>query len=290
MHAPNSSAVPFTPKSTNRLLSVLPDDDYLRISQQLATMPVAARQLLHRQGHEIVDVYFPEGGALSLTKSTRDGQAAEVATIGNEGMFGAGVFFGDHVSPGDVLVQVPEGYVRKMPACAFVAEMARRGAFYNVVIRYSQALTMQIMQMTVCNGLHTAVARSCRWLLMISDRSRHDEFPLTHDWLAGALGVRRPTATLVMAHLRSKEVIQYRRGRVRIANRQQLEQSACECYESVKQNFRRLLPEIARPPTRWEQFTAVEPHVIGGKADERPRRQRHGAHKLSGDANPRREC
>ena len=111
----------------------------------------------------------------------RDGSVAEIATVGSEGMLGAGVFFGDDLSTGEALVQVSDGEAHTMPADAFIQEMERRGDFYNRITRYSQAFTTQIMQTTVCNGLHSAEERCCRWLLMTHDRVRQHEFGLTHE-------------------------------------------------------------------------------------------------------------
>jgi CRP-like cAMP-binding protein len=228
----------------NRLLQTLPADEYARIAAQLRVVPMKAKQVFHKQGEPIREVYFPEGGACSLTKVMQDGKVAEIATVGNEGMLGVGVFFGDHVSSGEALVQVPDGAAHTMSVEAFIAEMERRGAFYNRIIRYSQAFMTQIMQTTVCNGLHGVEQRCCRWLLMTHDRVRKDEFQLTHDFMAIMLGVRRPTVTLIAAKLQMEGLIRYRRGFITIADRRGLEKAACECYESVKTNFARLLPEL----------------------------------------------
>ena len=233
-------------QSQNRLLRALPADECVRISQYLQSIRMPMRHVFLKEGEKIRDVYFPGGGTLSLTKTFQDGKTAEVATVGSEGMFGSGVFFGDELSPGDVFVQVPHAEAHKMSVEAFVMEMERRGALYNRVVRYSQALTSQIMQTTVCNGLHSAEQRLSRWLLMTHDRVKEDEFELTHDFLAIMLGVRRATVTLVAAKLRLLGLISYRRGFVAITDRAGLEKTTCECYEAVRGTFRRLMPEM--PP------------------------------------------
>ena len=235
-----------TAAPTNRLLQPLPAEEYARIIPELRAVAMKAKQVFHKQGERIRDVYFPGGGACSLTKVMQDGSVAEIATIGNEGMVGAGVFFGDHIAAGEALVQVPDGVAHTMSVDAFVAEMNHRGAFYNRIIRYYQAFTTHVMQTTACNGLHSVEKRCCRWLLMTHDRVRTDEFQLTHEFLAVMLGVRRPTVTLIAARLQREGLIQYRRGFVRIVNRPGLEKASCECYETVKNNFARLMPEL--PP------------------------------------------
>jgi len=232
--------------SRNRLLQTLPADEYDRISSQLQAVTMKPKQVLHKQGEKIRYVYFPGGGACSVTKVMEDGKVAEIATVGSEGMLGASVFFGDDLSTGETLVQVPDGEGHRMATEAFIAEMSRREAFYNRIIRYSQAFTAQIMQTTVCNGLHSVEQRCCRWLLMTHDRVQTDEFQLTHEFLSVMLGVRRPTVTLIAAKLQVRGLIQYRRGFMKITDRPGLEQASCECYQAVKANFARLLPEL--PP------------------------------------------
>lgn len=238
---------PQVPCSPNRLLASLPLEDYHRIAPNLRSVPMKLKQVLQKQDSPIKDVYFPGGGAFSLVKTLSDGSVAEVATIGAEGASGAGVFFGQRMADCEVLVQVTGPSAQVMSAELFNVEMERHGAFFNRVVRYNQALMSQIMQTTVCNGLHSAEERCCRWLLMSHDRAGADEFPLTHEFLAMMLGVRRPTVTIVASHLQHAGLIQYRRGAVTILDRAKLEVASCECYGTVRDQMRRLLPEIQAP-------------------------------------------
>ena len=233
------------PRSSNKLLASLPQEDYERIAPSLKSVPMKLKNMFHRQDQPIQDVYFPGGGALSLVKTLNDGQVAEVACVGSEGAVGASVFFGQRFSDCDVLVQVTGPSAQVMSADFFNAEMEKRGAFFNRVVRYNQALMSQIMQTTVCNGLHSAEQRCCRWLLMTHDKAGADEFPLTHEFLATMLGVRRPTVTIVAHDLQRAGLIQYRRGSVRIVDRAKLEAASCECYATVREQMRRLLPDFA---------------------------------------------
>lgn len=236
--------------SANKLLASLPPEDYRRVAPHLNTVPMKLRNRFHRQDALIDSVYFPEGGALSLVKTLGDGQVAEVATVGAEGAVGAGVFFGQRLADCDVVVQVSGPGAQVMSADVFNAEMERHGALFNRVIRFYQALMSQIMQTTVCNGLHSAEQRCCRWLLMTHDRVEDNEFPLTQEFLATMLGVRRPTVTLAANSLQRAGLIQYRRGAVRIIDRARLEAASCECYATVRDQMRRLLPDLqgVNPP------------------------------------------
>ena len=231
------------PAPKNKLLASLPLEDYERIAPTLRHVPMTLKQVVHKRDDPIEDVYFPAGGAFSLVKTLQDGQVAEVATVG-AGAVGASVFFGQRVATCDALVQLPAPEALVMSADVFVREMEKRGAFYNRVIRYNQALMNQIMQTTVCNGLHSAEQRCSRWLLMTADRAAENEFPLTHEFLAMMLGVRRPTVTIVVAALERAGLIDHRRGSMTIVDRSGLEAASCECYRTVKRQMSRLLPEL----------------------------------------------
>ena len=142
------------------------------------------------------------------------------------------------------MVQLVGPGAHVMGAARFIREMARRGAFFNRIIRYNQALMSQIMQTIACNGLHPAEQRCCRWLLMTHDRAGADEFAFTHEFLATMLGVRRPTVTLIAATLQRRGLVEYGRGWVRIVDRPGLEAASCECYQTVKAQMQRMLPEL----------------------------------------------
>ena len=239
----SSSSVHFR----NKLLATLPDDDQQRLASSFVCAPFPLKKVLHKQGEPIRDIYFPGGGACSLVKVMHDGGTGEIATIGNEGAIGIGAYFGDPQSPGDAFVQVADGDGYKMSVETFTIEMERRGAFYDRLTRYSQAFLTQVMQTTACNGLHSAEQRCCRWLLMTRDRVGKNDLKLTHEFLAMMLAVRRPTVTLVMNDLQQAGLVATRRGFISIADAAGLEQASCECYRSVRDNFHRLLPEMAGP-------------------------------------------
>jgi CRP-like cAMP-binding protein len=231
-------------RPVNKLLATLPPDEFDRILSQLTIVPLTFKQILYKQDEVIQYIFFPGGGACALTRVMRDGQIAEIATIGNEGVIGASVFFGDDQSFSQTIVQVADVEGFSMPVEAFVREMTRRGAFYNRIIRYSQALMSQVMQTTVCNGLHSVEQRCCRWLLMTCDRVGRRDVRLTHEFVSIMLGVRRPTVTLVMGDLQKAGLVENRRGTVHVIDRHGLEMTSCECYAAVKANFARLLPEM----------------------------------------------
>jgi CRP-like cAMP-binding protein len=230
----------------NKLLASIPPEEIQRISPHLVRVWLRVRQVLYKDDDAIHHVYFLASGACSLIKTMNDGATAEIATIGNEGVIGSSVYFGEHRSISQAIIQSPGADGFRMTVRRFITEMERHGAFYNTVVRYSQALMSQIMQATVCNGLHSAEQRCCRWLLMARDRLGSDDLKVTHDVLAYTLGLRRPTVTIIIRDLQERGLIENHRGLIRILDRQRLEEVSCECYATVNTIFSRLMPDVAR--------------------------------------------
>jgi CRP-like cAMP-binding protein len=129
-----------------------------------------------------------------------------------------------------------------MEASAFVSEYGQGGGLTQVVHRYTQAFVSQLSQQVACNGIHSIEERCARWLLLTHDRVGSDEFPITHEFLAQMLGVRRPSVSLVAATLQQAGLIRYHRGRVQVTDRKGLEAAACECYGVLREVFDRLIP------------------------------------------------
>jgi CRP-like cAMP-binding protein len=223
----------------NRLLSLLPAADYKRLSSYLHPIPLKPRQTLYGFRAPIDYVYFPESGVISAMTVMADGSAIEVATIGNEGMSGLTTFVGGQTSPYEVLVQVP-GNGWRMRVADFKNEASQEGSFRNLIILYNTAFSMQVSYSVACNGLHKVQKRCCRWLLMTQDRVGANVLPLTHEFLAIMLGVRRASVTEVLHPLQKRGLIFNGRGHIEIQDRPGLEALACECYAVVKKEFTRL--------------------------------------------------
>src|SRR5581483_414111 len=96
-------------------------------------------------------------------------------------------------------------------------------------------------QTGACNSLHAIEERMCRWLLMVRDRAGKDEFSLTHDFMAELLGVRRQTVSIIAGTLQRSGLITYRRGLLRVLDREGLEAASCECYETLKRLYERII-------------------------------------------------
>jgi CRP-like cAMP-binding protein len=189
--------------------------------------------VVYKPGDRIEHVYFPVAGFFSMLATLEDGRMVEVATVGREGMIGSSAVLDNNTANTTTMVQGEADACYRMDAETFRNEMNRRGAFYELMTRFSQALTGFIVQSTACNAVHTVEQRLARWLLMARDRMGSDEFPLTQEFVAMMLGASRPTVTIVAGTLQKAGLITYHRGRVTILNRKKLQAASCECYRAA---------------------------------------------------------
>ncbi|HAA29960.1 MAG TPA: Crp/Fnr family transcriptional regulator [Cyanobacteria bacterium UBA8553] len=224
----------------NNLLASLPKEEYKRLLPQLETISLSLKQPLYRLNEPIKYVYFPNSGVVSLVNILGDGRIVEVATVGNEGMIGIPILLGVDRIPAETFVQVPGDGLR-MKVDVFRSEVPPGSPLHSLLLRYTQALMNHFMQSVVCNQMHSVEERCCRWLLLTHDRVDSDEFPLTQEFLAQMLGVRRATVSVVAATLQKAGLIRYHRGKISVLDRQGLEAGSCECYQVVKQEYIRLL-------------------------------------------------
>lgn len=227
-------------RPANRLLGLLSPRDYARLSPHLERVSLEYRKSLYEADKKIEFVYFIETGVGSLVNTMANGQAAEVGTIGNEGLVGLPLVLGDDRAPTCVYVQVPGAGLR-IKAALFKKELARSATMQVVMLRYIHALFNQVAQSAACNHSHSLEQRCCRWLLMTRDRMQSDEFLLTQEFLAMMLGVQRSGVSIAAGGLKRAGLITYNRGNVAILDGPSLKKLSCECYGVSKTEFDRLL-------------------------------------------------
>jgi len=229
----------------NRLLAALRPAEIVLLQPHLKEIQLEQGVLLQEQGERIERVYFPHSGMISLLAVMDQGNAVETATIGREGAVGAMSGLGPRRAFTRAVVQMP-GVGTQIATTKFQSIVEQSTAIRDIVVRYNEVLLAQVQQSAACNALHEAEARFCRWLLQSRDRSDSDIVPITQEFLAQMLGVRRTTVTLVAQSLQDAELLRYRRGRIEILDRAGLEQRACECYRVVSQELEQYLPVADR--------------------------------------------
>jgi CRP-like cAMP-binding protein len=225
----------------NHLLRALPAEQYEMILSHLEPVELGIGQTLWKPNTTIHSLYFPRTCVLSLLTPLSDDQPVEAATIGREGMAGTPVVLGVNTTHAQVISQVP-GTAARMDAERFVRQLRQAdGAIFQLLLRYAQALQEQTAQSVACNRRHAIEERCARWLLMTQDRVGAEQFPLTQDFLAFMLGVRRASVTVAAGMLQQAGLIRYARGRITVLDRERLEAASCECYGVVRRRYEQLL-------------------------------------------------
>ena len=223
----------------NRLLAALTVEEQRRLGADLTVVEFGLRQQVYDIDEAINQVYFPLTCVLSVVAAVDEDDSVEIATVGFEGMAGLPVFLGADTSPHRCFCQVP-GQALRLGAVAMRRFLAGDGALHNILHRYTHAMMIFVAQNVACNRLHSAEERTARWLAHTRDRVGSDNFPMTQDFLAQMLGVRRGTVSLSARFLQRAGLIRYSRGRITVLDRDGLDAAACGCYAIIRREFERI--------------------------------------------------
>lgn len=232
----------------NHLLAALFEGEFKRLNTDLELVPLPLGMVLYEPGMELNHVYFPTTAIVSLLYVMENGASAEIAVVGNEGIVGIAVFMGGGTMPNRAVVQ-SAGHAYRLKGRALKQEFARfggrrQGTLQPLLLRYTMSLLAQMAQTAVCNRHHTVDQQLCRWLLLSLDRLPANELHMTQELIANMLGVRREGVTEAAGKLQSAGLIRYSRGHITVVDRPGLEARVCECYEVVRKEYARLLPEV----------------------------------------------
>jgi len=218
--------------SRNLLLSKLSVENFDSLQPHLHRIELEAPQAVYEPNQPIRYAYFLESGMLSIVCIMEDGRTIEVSTIGREGVALGSILLPAARVPYRYITQIG-GQALRIESSRLIEAAERSPELRGLIFRYVAVQLTRSMQNAACNGLHTVQQRCCRWLLTARDRCDSDEIPLTHEFLAMMLAVRRASVTDVLRPLQDAGMISSTRGRFTILDRPALEAGACECYRIV---------------------------------------------------------
>ena len=229
-----------TASHPNHLLASLAPADFDLLRPHLKPFDLVHEELLFDAGEPVNWAYFPHTGVISLVVGLADGQVIEAAMVGRDSVVGGAAALDGRVWLNRGIVQVAgTASILDVETLREVAEHS--AAFRNTLMRHEQALFAQAQQSAACNASHGVEARLSRWLLRTRDLTGGANLELTQEFLAQMLGVRRTSVSLVAGTLQNAGLIRYSRGRVEITNLKGLQETSCECYETVRAQNERLL-------------------------------------------------
>ncbi len=216
----------------NAILAALPDNEFEHLQPYLESVNLQSGQNLYNCGDSIKYIYFPLDAVFYLFTTLEDGATIESGIIGSEGVLGVSALLGAHTTTNQAVV-LSHTKTLRIRADLLQREFDAGGTFHNRMLRYVQALYVQVAQTAACNRHHNMEDRLCRWLLMMHDRNQSDDLQVTQEFISELLGTRRPYVTTAAGILQRQKIIECRRGHIQILDREALENCCCECYEVI---------------------------------------------------------
>jgi CRP-like cAMP-binding protein len=227
------------PVPSNQLIASLPPQVAEAMLHRLEAVDLAAGETLYEAGVVLRHVHFPVTAVISLFSPLQDGACAEVAVVGSEGVVGVCAYMGGGKALSSAVVQRP-GMAWRMSA-RDIADWSRDSEpVRQQLLRYTQTLFSHMAQTCACHRHHGLAQQLCRWLLEHLDRQAGNDMHVTHERIAGMLGVRREGVTGAALNLQRKGLIRYRRGHIQVLDRKGLERQSCECYGVVERAYAQL--------------------------------------------------
>lgn len=227
-------------RDENLLLAALPDNERERLLPYLQPVTLKFQQVLIPPNEEITELYFPYDAIISTVQEMSNGDTVETGLTGPEGFVGLQLWLHAKTTPTRTLVLV-SGKAYRMSASDFIRLVRDAESPLNeLCAKYAQAFLVMTSQTAACNRLHAINERLCRWLKLVHNRVRRDEFPLQQEFVAQMLGVHRPTVSTAANMLQQAGLIRYSRGQMRILDAQGLKNGSCECLEIVEKQFKQM--------------------------------------------------
>ena len=224
----------------NALLAALPSAERARFSDHLELVPLALGQVLYEAGETMRHAYFPTDCVISLLYVMKNGESAEIAIVGNEGMIGIALFMGGDSTMSRAIVQ-NAGHAYRLKAQVLKDEFHRGNALTRSLLMFGSALITQMVQTAACNRHHTVDQQLCRWMLLSLDRLPSGQISMTAKLIGNMLGLGAAQVSMATDVLSKAGLIHYDDGEITVLDRGAVERRSCECYAVVKEESDRLL-------------------------------------------------
>jgi CRP-like cAMP-binding protein len=231
------------PCSRNRLLSLLPREEFHDIVGSLEQINLPRGTIIASANDTIEHVYFLCSGIGSVVTASLEGHRAEAGMFGREGFAPTSAGVGGRISVHEVMIQVSgDGY--RMPIGPMQKKLDDNPGFAGLLAKFIQTFATQISYTSLAGANLQVDQRLARWLLMCHDRMDSDEIPLTHSFISLMLAVRRPSITNAVHVLEGQKLVLAERGRITIRDRKRLEEFARSAYGEAEAEYRRLIGEL----------------------------------------------
>jgi CRP-like cAMP-binding protein len=234
----------------NSILAALSAVECERLSKDLELVPLELGQILHESGETMSHAYFPIDSIVSLLYVMKNGESAEIAVVGHEGMLGIALFMGGESTINRSIVQ-NAGHAYRLKAQVLKDEFHSGGALSRLLLMFASALIAQMIQTAACNRHHTIDQQLCRWMLLSLDRLPSNQISMTEKLIGNMLGLKTAMVLKATNVLTKAGLIHYSEGAITVLDRVGVEKRSCECYEAVKEESDRLLPLSAEGANKF---------------------------------------
>lgn len=265
----------------NRLLRQMSVGDFGRLAPDL--QPVELPKGLHlvapaRNGY----IYFPESGVISIMTTSPLGRKVETGLFGRDGFGPVCILLGSDPAPGELVTQLA-GQSYRLPRAALIKATDDSASLRNLLLHYVQLLWAQAARTALSSAVHNVEERLARWILMVHDRVETDEIAITHDAIALALSVRRPSVTTALHVLEGCHLIRSERGLITIRNRTALEHLAQDSYVALEAANARPIGPIVTVSAEARSGPAhqITPDTPDGPLSDRERQAAHHERRLT---------
>jgi CRP-like cAMP-binding protein len=225
----------------NALIAALSAAEGDRLANDLELIPLTLGQVLYESGQTMSHAYFPIDCIVSLLYVMKNGESAEIAIVGNEGMIGIALFMGGESTMSRAIVQ-NAGHAYRLKAQVLKDEFRGGGALSHLLLMFTSALITQMVQTAACNRHHPVDQQLCRWMLLSLDRLSSGRISMTEKLIGNMLGLGPADVTKATGLLQKAGLIHYDAGEITVLDRAGVEKRSCECYGVVKKESDRLLP------------------------------------------------
>lgn len=226
----------------NRLLQKISLEDWALLGPHLEAVTLKERQIIEVPAKPVTHAYFLETGVASVVAVNADDHRIEVGVIGFEGVTGVPLIMGDSRAQNSTYMQIG-GSGHRILQEALSEAMAKSGGLRALLLKSAQGFMIQTAHTALANGRAKLEQRLARWLLMALDRITTDTVPLTHEYLAVMLGVRRAGITVAIHGFERRGLVTTRRGQLTVTDRRGIEQIAGSFYGTPEAELRRLLDD-----------------------------------------------
>ncbi len=219
----------------NRILDTLPPKEAERLAPSMRRVFLQRDQVVVRPGELIAFLHFPiDAFAWSWTESTDTQRPTSVLTVGQRGVIEWNrVLASDHGMTCATIIS--PGSAWRLPVEAFEqSQSTLNSPLRRMLLRFANASLLNCASRLACNAEHNIDQRLARWLLWVSDECGRSEFAITHQQIAEIAAIRRPSISLALSQFQRDGLVRSQHGRLRILERERLEQMVCSCYWFIR--------------------------------------------------------